>query len=41
MGTIEGTVAALALEWHNPAAWAVHLDSKLLAAVYSVGISYL
>ncbi|KAM5556286.1 WAT1-related protein [Rosa sericea] len=34
MGALEGTVAALAFEWHNPAAWAIHLDSKLLAAVY-------
>ncbi|KAL5569136.1 hypothetical protein UlMin_025711 [Ulmus minor] len=44
MGTIEGGVVALALEWGNPAAWAIHLDSKLLAAVYSgvicSGIAY-
>ncbi|KAL6123746.1 hypothetical protein ACLB2K_076264 [Fragaria x ananassa] len=33
-GTLEGTVAAVAFEWHNPAAWAIHLDYKLLSAVY-------
>lgn len=36
MGTIEGTIVALFLERGNAAVWTIHLDSKLLAAVYSV-----
>ncbi|XP_065871285.1 WAT1-related protein At2g39510 [Euphorbia lathyris] len=44
MGTIEGTLLAVVMERGNPSAWAVHLDSKLLAAVYSgvicSGIAY-
>ncbi|KAH9703166.1 WAT1-related protein [Citrus sinensis] len=35
MGTIEGTIVALFLERGNAAVWSIHLDSKLLAAVYS------
>ncbi|XP_034205354.1 WAT1-related protein At2g39510-like isoform X2 [Prunus dulcis] len=35
MGTVQGTVVALGFEWDNPAAWSIHWDSKLLAAVYS------
>ncbi|PON91448.1 Plant-drug/metabolite exporter [Trema orientale] len=34
MATIEGSVAALILEWGNPSAWSIHLDSMLLAALY-------
>ncbi|KAF3433750.1 hypothetical protein FNV43_RR24853 [Rhamnella rubrinervis] len=34
-GTVEGTAVALAMEWNNPAAWSIHLDSTLLAALYS------
>lgn len=36
MGTLEGAIFAVAVERNNPAAWAIHFDSKLLAAVYSV-----
>ena len=36
MGTIEGTVLAVVMERGNPSAWAIALDYKLLAAVYSV-----
>ncbi|CAN0909472.1 WAT1-related protein At2g39510 [Linum grandiflorum] len=35
MGTIEGSVFAIGMEWGNPSAWAVGFDTKLLAAVYS------
>ncbi|KAK8629681.1 hypothetical protein V6N13_078514 [Hibiscus sabdariffa] len=35
MGTIEAAIVALVMERGNPAAWAIHWDSKLLAAVYS------
>ncbi|CAN1747025.1 WAT1-related protein At2g39510 [Linum perenne] len=35
MGTIEGSVLAIGMEWGNPSAWAVGFDVKLLAAVYS------
>lgn len=35
-GALEGTVVALAIERGNSAAWSIHLDAKLLAAVYSV-----
>ncbi|XP_050385592.1 WAT1-related protein At2g39510 [Argentina anserina] len=34
MGALQGSVAALAFEWHNPAAWTIHLDYKLLTYVY-------
>ncbi|KAJ4903912.1 WAT1-related protein [Raphanus sativus] len=34
MGSIEGTIVALFIERGNPSAWAIQLDSKLLAAVY-------
>jgi hypothetical protein len=36
MGTLESSIAALALEWGNPTAWSIHFDIKLFAAVYSV-----
>ncbi|GMN57268.1 hypothetical protein TIFTF001_026376 [Ficus carica] len=29
MGAIEGTIAALVLEWRNPAAWSMHFNSML------------
>lgn len=35
MGAIEGSIAALALEWHNPAAWSMHFNSMLIVAIYS------
>ncbi|XP_039016392.1 WAT1-related protein At2g39510-like [Hibiscus syriacus] len=35
MGAIEGAIVALVMERGNAAAWAIHWDSKLLAAVYS------
>ncbi|XVF75378.1 hypothetical protein PTKIN_Ptkin13bG0183500 [Pterospermum kingtungense] len=35
MGTIEGGIVALVMERGNAAAWSIHWDSKLLAAVYS------
>ncbi|KAJ0259523.1 WAT1-related protein [Hirschfeldia incana] len=34
MGSIESTIVALFIERGNPSAWAIQLDSKLLAAVY-------
>ncbi|KAK8502111.1 hypothetical protein V6N13_038618 [Hibiscus sabdariffa] len=33
-GTVEGTVLALAMEWHNTSVWRIKLDTKLTAAVY-------
>lgn len=36
MGSIESTIVALFIERGNPSAWSIHLDSKLLAAVYAV-----
>ncbi|XP_022133496.1 WAT1-related protein At2g39510-like [Momordica charantia] len=43
-GAVESTILALAFEWNNPAAWALHADSILLAALYggiiSSGIAY-
>ncbi|KAL4333039.1 hypothetical protein GQ457_07G018220 [Hibiscus cannabinus] len=33
-GTVEGSIVALAMEAGNAAVWSVHLDVKLLAAVY-------
>lgn len=38
MGSIESTIVALFIERGNPAAWAIQLDSKLLAAVYGVSL---
>ncbi|KAK4579079.1 hypothetical protein RGQ29_028950 [Quercus rubra] len=38
MGTLESSILAVAMEWGNPTAWSIHLDSKLLAAVY-VGVA--
>ncbi|KAE8708985.1 WAT1-related protein [Hibiscus syriacus] len=35
MGTIEGAIVALVMERGNASAWAIHWDSKLLAAIYS------
>ncbi|OMO96960.1 Drug/metabolite transporter [Corchorus olitorius] len=44
VGTIEGSVVALAMEGFNSAVWSIHLDAKLLAAAYSgiicSGIAY-
>ncbi|KAF8049166.1 hypothetical protein N665_2281s0009 [Sinapis alba] len=34
MGSIESTIVALFIERGNPSAWAIQMDSKLLAAVY-------
>ncbi|XP_022134368.1 WAT1-related protein At2g39510-like [Momordica charantia] len=43
-GAVQATVIALAMEWHSPAAWSLHLDSTLLAPLYSgimsSGVSY-
>ncbi|KAM3698115.1 hypothetical protein ACJW31_06G164100 [Castanea mollissima] len=36
MSTLEGSILALAMEWGNLTAWSIHLDVKLLAAVYAV-----
>ncbi|KAK9741392.1 hypothetical protein RND81_03G102200 [Saponaria officinalis] len=33
--TIEGSLVALAFEWGNKSMWSLHLDSKLLAYIYS------
>ncbi|CAN1798175.1 WAT1-related protein At2g39510 [Linum perenne] len=35
MGTIEGSVVAIGMEWRNPSAWTIGFDTKLLAACYS------
>ncbi|CAN0909474.1 WAT1-related protein At2g39510 [Linum grandiflorum] len=35
MGALEGAVAAVWLEWDNPSAWHIALDTKLLACVYT------
>ncbi|KAF3960254.1 hypothetical protein CMV_015020 [Castanea mollissima] len=35
MSTLEGSILALAMEWGNLTAWSIHLDVKLLAAVYA------
>ncbi|XP_047336250.1 WAT1-related protein At2g37460-like [Impatiens glandulifera] len=35
LGTANGTIVALVMERGNPAAWAVHWDTKFLAAFYS------
>ncbi|XVE99520.1 hypothetical protein REPUB_Repub03eG0206100 [Reevesia pubescens] len=44
VGTIEGSIVALAMEAGNAAVWSIHLDAKLLAAVYGgvicSGIAY-
>ncbi|XVE99521.1 hypothetical protein REPUB_Repub03eG0206200 [Reevesia pubescens] len=44
VGTIEGSIVALAIEAGNAAVWSIHLDAKLLAAVYGgvicSGIAY-
>ncbi|CAN1275090.1 WAT1-related protein At2g37460 [Linum perenne] len=44
IGTIQGSVVALVMERHNPQAWVLHWDTKLLAAVYSgvvcAGLTY-
>ncbi|CAA7029474.1 unnamed protein product [Microthlaspi erraticum] len=34
MGSIESTIVALFIERGNPSAWAIQMDSKLLAAIY-------
>lgn len=36
MGSMQGSVVALALEWGNPAAWAIHMDIMFFSALYSV-----
>ncbi|KAG2723692.1 hypothetical protein I3760_02G181300 [Carya illinoinensis] len=35
MGSLEGSILALVMEWGNPSAWSIHLNVKLLACVYS------
>ncbi|KAG6734730.1 WAT1-related protein At2g39510-like isoform X2 [Carya illinoinensis] len=44
IGTLENTILALVIEWGNPTAWSIHMDTKLLAALYggivSTGIAY-
>ncbi|XP_040994688.1 WAT1-related protein At2g39510-like isoform X2 [Juglans microcarpa x Juglans regia] len=44
MGTLENTILALVIEWGNPTAWSIHMDTKLLAALYggivATGIAY-
>ena len=37
---MESTILALAFEWNNPAAWALHADSILLAALYGVSFHF-
>ncbi|XP_022990386.1 WAT1-related protein At2g39510-like [Cucurbita maxima] len=43
-GAVQASVIALGMEKHNPAAWSLHLDSTLLAPLYSgimsSGVSY-
>ncbi|KAG6734728.1 hypothetical protein I3842_01G284900 [Carya illinoinensis] len=36
IGTLENTILALVIEWGNPTAWSIHMDTKLLAALYGV-----
>ncbi|GMI87094.1 Usually multiple acids move in and out Transporters 15 [Hibiscus trionum] len=33
-GTVEGTILALAMEWHKTSVWRIHWDIKLVAALY-------
>ncbi|XP_035547569.1 WAT1-related protein At2g39510-like isoform X2 [Juglans regia] len=44
MGTVENTILALVIERGNPTAWSIHMDTKLLAALYggivASGIAY-
>ncbi|CAL1374459.1 unnamed protein product [Linum trigynum] len=35
MGTVEGSVLAIGMEWGNPSAWVIGFDTKFLAAAYS------
>ncbi|KAK9123528.1 hypothetical protein Sjap_013130 [Stephania japonica] len=35
MGTLEGAVVALAIEWRSTSAWSLNWDMKLFAALYS------
>ncbi|PON75296.1 Plant-drug/metabolite exporter [Parasponia andersonii] len=35
MGTIQGTVVAIGMEWGNPAAWSLRSESMILASLYS------
>ncbi|XP_022765218.1 WAT1-related protein At5g13670 isoform X2 [Durio zibethinus] len=41
MGTVEGTIMALVVERHNTSAWLIHLDFKLIAALYGGLVSAL
>ncbi|KAG2730174.1 hypothetical protein I3760_01G280300 [Carya illinoinensis] len=44
MGTLENIIVAVVIERGNPTAWSIHLDTKLLAALYggivASGIAY-
>ncbi|WVZ05511.1 hypothetical protein V8G54_018857 [Vigna mungo] len=40
LGTVEGGIVALVMERNNFSAWSLKWDTKLLAAVYSVGMAY-
>ncbi|XP_022133583.1 WAT1-related protein At2g39510-like [Momordica charantia] len=44
VGVVGGAVAALAMEWNNSCAWAIHFDFQLLAILYAgtiiSGLSY-
>ncbi|OMO58896.1 Drug/metabolite transporter [Corchorus capsularis] len=39
MGAVEGTILALIVERNNTSLWHIHLDSKLIAAVYGGFVS--
>ncbi|WVZ05512.1 hypothetical protein V8G54_018858 [Vigna mungo] len=40
LGTVEGGIVALVMERNNFSAWSLKWDTKLLVAVYSVGLAY-
>ena len=40
LGTLEGAAVALVAERGNPAAWSIHWDTKLMAALYSVRLTH-
>jgi hypothetical protein len=36
MGTLQNSILALVIEWNNPTAWEIRLNTMLLAAIYGV-----
>lgn len=39
-GAVEGTIVTMIMEWGNASIWAIHMDTKFLAALYGVRNSY-